>query len=284
MEVEMDLAIDEILCKPLPPSGPRKNSNRRLYSRSLPPLYSKPLPPLPAEVFHIAKELIPAPLFSRRNTLTDEPPLTPVAPAAPAAAPAPAHDHNHSLSPIVLPLPTSPSTVRSPRLSFHSTRSSSTVFLRSSPPSSSHSSNSSPTPFLRSVSSPSSSFYSSFPSATSTPASSPPTSPVPLARSLVCTSCSKICSPVLTLPTEPDPEIIPSRPRMMPPSPKKSLKRKKSPRKDTLRSLRAKESDACLKKSFKRQAAMSLDGLVLEMENLLEGWQEEDEDEDHDSE
>lgn len=85
------------------------------------------------------------------------------------------------------------------------------------------------------------------PSQTSTPATSVPSSPTSQARSLSYApspvpSCWAAISWV--------------------PEQKHSLRRKRSPKKDTLRGLRAKESDACLQRIYDQQTLSYLDGSV----------------------
>ncbi|KAF2877847.1 hypothetical protein BDV95DRAFT_4400 [Massariosphaeria phaeospora] len=70
--------------------------------------------------------------------------------------------------------------------------------------------------------------------------------PSPSSSSWTCTSTS----------TSPSPST-------WSPAPRHSLRRKPSPKKESLRSLRAKESDACLQRIFNQQTLAYLDGSIL---------------------
>ncbi|USP75151.1 hypothetical protein yc1106_02425 [Curvularia clavata] len=97
---------------------------------------------------------------------------------------------------------------------------------------------SSPTP---SVFSEVASFSASAPSTPSTPTTSPPSSPATRARSPMC-----YFSPAYwTIATSPSPVYIP----------RQKLRRKDSPRFDNLRTLRAKESDACLERIYDQRTS-----------------------------
>lgn len=82
----------------------------------------------------------------------------------------------------------------------------------------------------------------------STPATSPPSSPNSRPRSLTYSSPP---------PTWLAPLVAPE------PMPRQSLRRKKSPRKETLRSIRAKESDACLQRVYDQRLSGYLDDSML---------------------
>ncbi|KAF1829333.1 hypothetical protein BDW02DRAFT_169889 [Decorospora gaudefroyi] len=111
---------------------------------------------------------------------------------------------------------------------------------------------SSPTPSL--CSSDVASFNSSTPS---TPATSPPSSPTfhtrPLTRNFApsCWTVAPSSTPVY--------------------SPPRKLRRRKSPRKDTLRGLRAKESDACLQRIYDERTSAYLNGSMFSGKLLSSG-------------
>lgn len=79
----------------------------------------------------------------------------------------------------------------------------------------------------------------------STPATSAPSSPSTRTRSLTYTFPSSAWIGVLTAPD---------------PVPRHSLRRKRSPRKESLRSLRAKDSEACLQKVYDQRTSAYLEG------------------------
>ncbi|KAL6157545.1 hypothetical protein ACJQWK_06627 [Exserohilum turcicum] len=101
---------------------------------------------------------------------------------------------------------------------------------------------SSPTPSLFSDSA---SFSASAPSTPSTPATSPPSSPANRARSPMC----YFTPAYWTIATSPSPVYIP----------RQKLRRKDSPKYDTLRTLRAKESDACLERIYDQRTSAYMD-------------------------
>ena len=86
-------------------------------------------------------------------------------------------------------------------------------------------------------------------SSMSTPLSSAPTSPYCQRRSLelACTSSSTIWYTPISTPE---------------PQPRQSLRRRVSPTHDTLRSIRAKESDACLQRMYDEQVSAYLSGAL----------------------
>ncbi|KAF2631751.1 hypothetical protein BU25DRAFT_195979 [Macroventuria anomochaeta] len=95
-------------------------------------------------------------------------------------------------------------------------------------------------------------------SSMSTPLSSAPTSPYSQRRSLelTCTSPSTVWyTPVST------PE----------PQPRRPLRRKVSPTHETLRSLRAKESDACLQRVYDEQVSAYISGALFPRERMKPG-------------
>ncbi|KAF1848587.1 uncharacterized protein K460DRAFT_415126 [Cucurbitaria berberidis CBS 394.84] len=102
-------------------------------------------------------------------------------------------------------------------------------------------------------SSPASSICSSDASVSSSPPSTPstsaPSSPASRTRSLTYSSPP---SAWFIPPVAPDP------------TPKQSLRRRRSPRQETLRSLRAKESDACLQRMCDQRVSAYLDGSMFE--------------------
>ncbi|OAL51933.1 hypothetical protein IQ07DRAFT_397723 [Pyrenochaeta sp. DS3sAY3a] len=87
----------------------------------------------------------------------------------------------------------------------------------------------------------------------STPATSAPSSPSSRARSLTY---------MYPLPTWNNPSYSPSL------VPRHALRRKKSPRKDSLRSLRAKDSEACLQRVYDQRTSAYLDGSLFPRQAL----------------
>lgn len=104
-------------------------------------------------------------------------------------------------------------------------------------------------------------------SSMSNPLSSAPTSPYSHRRSLelTCTSPSLVRYTPVSSP-EPQPEQ------------RRSLRRRVSPTHDTLRNLRAKESDACLQKVCEEQVSAYLNGTLLPRETTRRGSETVEED------
>lgn len=103
-------------------------------------------------------------------------------------------------------------------------------------------------------------------SSISTPLSSAPTSPYSQRRSLELT-CKSPSSVWYTPVTSPEPQ-----------SPRPSLRRKVSPIHDTLRNLRAKESDACLQRVCEEQVSAYLSGALSPRERIQTRLEVVDED------
>ncbi len=99
-------------------------------------------------------------------------------------------------------------------------------------------------------------------SSKSTPMSSAPTSPCPRTRSLACSSSPSAWYTPVSTPV---------------PQPARPLRRKVSPTHETLRSIRAKESDACLQRVYDEQVSAYLSGALFSkgrMKPELEGLEE----------
>ncbi|EOA84785.1 uncharacterized protein SETTUDRAFT_171831 [Exserohilum turcica Et28A] len=226
-----------------------------LFSRSnsLPSRAQRPS--RPPEPFQFTADIVksPSPLFSRRNTLpsrvrraaaADRKP-SPLSRREDAQPPEP----THLASSVMATTPKRPSplsgkgSVRRPGPPTHAA-----PFQPASPmvlsPVTSHASSvtSSPTPSLFSDSA---SFSASAPSTPSTPATSPPSSPANRARSPMC----YFTPAYWTIATSPSPVYIP----------RQKLRRKDSPKYDTLRTLRAKESDACLERIYDQRTSAYMD-------------------------
>lgn len=97
-------------------------------------------------------------------------------------------------------------------------------------------------------------------SSVSSPLSSAPTSPYSQRRSLELT-CKSPSTVWYTPVTSPEPQ----------PPPRRSLRRRVSPTHDTLRNLRAKESDACLQKVCEEQVSAYLSGTLFSRERTRTG-------------
>ncbi|KAH7409950.1 hypothetical protein DE146DRAFT_603489 [Phaeosphaeria sp. MPI-PUGE-AT-0046c] len=216
-----------------PPIPPR-NPFRRLST------HAKLPPTVPEEPFHIETELIPKPLFSRRTTL---PPKT--CHVVTVELPSP------NLSPIILPSDTSTiSSNRSSIVSVISSRpSTATTFVQSEPPSRTASFTSAssapvwvPPPH---VAKPLFGRSNTLPTRTTRPATSTTSTQRPVTSIFSFEPSIKVSA--LKLPPErtscfsPTPVWTP--PKRAPDSlPKRPLRRKETPRKETLRSLRARDS------------------------------------------
>ncbi|OAL01280.1 hypothetical protein IQ06DRAFT_139469 [Phaeosphaeriaceae sp. SRC1lsM3a] len=227
-----------------PPIPPR-NPFRRLST------HAKLSPCLPAEPYHIETELIPKPLFSRRATL---PPKT--CHVITVELPSP------GLSPIILPSDTSTiSSNRSSIISVSSSRpSTATTFVQTEPSSRTASLTSAsfvpvwvPPPH---VAKPLFGRSNTLPSRATRPATAATSTQRPVTSIFSFEPSIKV--PALKLPPtrtscfSPAPVWTP--PKRAPDSlPKRPLRRKETPRKETLRSLRAKDSVSCLQASPVRQ-------------------------------
>jgi hypothetical protein len=218
-----------------PPIPPR-NPFRRLSTSN------KALPALPTQSFHIETELIPKPLFSRRTTLPAK-----AVHVATVELPAP------GLSPIILASDTSTiSSNRSSIVSVASSRpSTATTLAPSEPPSRTSSFTSAshapawvPPPHLTK---PTFGRSKTLPARSNPIAKQEPIQHRPISSVFAFEPSIKV--PALKLPPtrtscfSPSPVWTPPK-RAPDPMPKQSLRRKGTPRKETLRSLRARDSVA----------------------------------------
>ncbi|KAH4200597.1 hypothetical protein HBI46_042530 [Parastagonospora nodorum] len=227
-----------------PPIPPR-NPFRRLSSAS------KTSPALPDKSFHIETELIPKPLFSRRTTLPSK-----TVHVVTVELPSP------GLSPIILPSDTS--TISSNRSSFVSVNSSRPSTAATSGPSESSSragSLTSASPALGwvpplHVAKPLFGRSNTLPSRAAPIAREEILSQRPLSNTFPFEPSIKV--PGLKLPPartncfSPDPVWTPPK-RAPNPLPNRPLRRTQTPRKETLRSLRAKDSVTCLQVTPERK-------------------------------
>ncbi|KAF2787369.1 hypothetical protein K505DRAFT_128003 [Melanomma pulvis-pyrius CBS 109.77] len=100
-------------------------------------------------------------------------------------------------------------------------------------------------------------------SCTSTPASSAPSSPTSRPRALTYSSSPSPSSSSSSSSSFSSPSPTPSHWRTpWAPAPRRALRRKTSPRLETLRSLRAKDSDACLQRIYDQQTSAYLLGNI----------------------
>jgi hypothetical protein len=238
---------------PLPPKNPFRRFSSYDKEKAL------PSPPAQPQVFHIETELVPKPLFSRRTTLVSK------AAHATVELPPPG-----SLSPMIYPSDTS--IISSNRSSIVSVSSSRPSTSATSAPSEASSRTGSFTSFSSAhawvppqhLLKPLFGRSKTLPTKATYPATERPSLPRPASSFSPPESSLKVpalrLAPARTSCFSPAPVWTPPK-RAPNPEPKRSLRRKETPRKETLRTLRAKDSNSFLQDSPTRNNSVYVDAL-----------------------